>query len=220
MTRSPKPPPKPSIRTKGAEAICYRAAMVVLTMDVLFAQRPPGQELPVHVRNAFVQSTLTDLRSLIGFLLMDADDVRPKRDGSGYQGIMSLPNDVKPSWYMPTGGTWEPQGKRRRRALYPFFEPVSTHLAHVVIRTRAHPGAWPVIEAALVVGQDLGQFVDQLRVVAPNEAKRFIDAAHPLPDTLAALASRNYAQPYPVGRAEGSVQRARRLLRTQLGWPK
>lgn len=140
--------------------------------------------------------------------------------GAATRGIMFFPNDVKPSWYMPAGGTWEPQGKRRRRELYRFFEPVSTHLAHVVIRTRAHPGAWPIIEAALVVGQDLGQFVDELRVVAPNEAKRFIDTAHPLPNTLAALASRSYARPYPVGRAEGSVQRARRLLRTQLGWPK
>lgn len=57
--------------------------MVVLTMDELFAPRLPGRELPVHVRNAFVQSTLTDLRSLIGFLLLDSDDVRPRRQGSG-----------------------------------------------------------------------------------------------------------------------------------------
>jgi hypothetical protein len=78
----PQPRPGPATRTKGAEAIAYRFAMVVTAMDELFTSRSPGRELPTHARNAFIQSALIDLRALIGFLLMDAVDVVPTKGGT------------------------------------------------------------------------------------------------------------------------------------------
>jgi hypothetical protein len=217
MARQLPSPPGPAGRTKGAEAVAFRAAMVVAAMGELSESRSPGQALAVHTRNSPIQSTLIDLRALIGFLLIDANDVVPK-PGGGYRAIASQPADVRPSWYIPTGQAWFPRGVRRRRALHSFYGPVGTRLAHIAVKARLHPGQWPLIEAALVVGHDLGALLDTLAAVAPKEAQRFVAAKPPLTDTLAALASRSYA-PYAADSAEPQVRRARRLLRTQLGWP-
>jgi hypothetical protein len=205
--------PKPEFRTLGAEAIAYRGAMVAAMMRRLAS--PP---LPDDVQNAFVQSALTDLRALIGFLLAHADDLRRDRKGK-FVGIRQGADDVKPGWYLPHNDTWVPRGVRRRRALYAFFEPVSAHLAHVVIRTKVHPGAWPIVEAAKLVGEDLGAFLDVLQNRAPAEAARFSNAQHPLPQVVGALTDPSFTS-YPAPHAERMVRRARELLRTQLGWPK
>jgi hypothetical protein len=192
--------------------------MVLMALDELHRFRPPGNQLQVHEANAYLQSVLIDLRSLIGFLLSDAKDFNRGKDGK-YRGIATRPNDVKPSWYTPNGVPWYPRTARRRRALYSFYDPVGTHLAHIAIKSTKHPGPWPIVEAAVVVGQDLDEFVGLLEAKAPTEARRFADYELPLRTTLEVLLNRPYAASSTAPVAEQSVARARRLLRTQLGWP-
>lgn len=195
--------PGPSRRTTGAKALAYRLAQVLVTLDQLTV---PG--LPQHLKNACIESALIDLRALVGFLLMDTDIA-----------MMRKATDVKPSWYMPAGIKWVPRTWRRQTALRAFYEAVGAHLAHAAMTSQAHPGDWPLVEAAIVVAQDLGRLVDQLDALAPAEAKRFERGKSPLRATLASFASRSYAIQQKARRSERSVSRARRLLRSQLGLP-
>ncbi len=158
--------------------------------------------------NAFVQSALVDLRALIGFLLADADDIR----------LVIRPADVKPSWYLAEGEIWVPPTQRRRRALYAFYDAVGGNLAHLAVKSVRHPGAWPIAEATAVVLEDLGQLLVAVLTHSPTEAKRFDGRG----DRLTAVIRewrRLDVRPYPTPPAEKAVARARRLLRTQLGWP-
>jgi hypothetical protein len=158
-----------------------------------------------------------DLRALIGFLLADADDVIVNSKGR-LKGLNVRPTDVKPSWFIGDGKAWVPRTRRRRRALYAFYDPVGSHLAHVAVKALRHPGAWPLTEAMLVVFEDLERLQTELADCRPLEAKRFETGGDPLRATLTAARNLDF-QPYPLPNAERTVSRARSLLRTQLGWP-
>lgn len=153
-------------------------------------------------RNALVESTLIHLRSLIGFLL--ADSPGPPKP---------LKSDVRPSWFRG-GELWIPGGKRHRKALYSFHEAVSRTAAHAVVTTVVHPGSWPIPEALLVVGEDLGTFT---RTLPPEEQDRFTSDGNRIRTALAAIEAMQIAN-YPPGTASLPVRRARKLLRTQLKW--
>lgn len=183
-------------RNAAASGIAYQLQQAV------GAQMVPLPR-PQAVSNALLESTIVNLRALVGFLLADAPG---PPSAIGY--------DARPAWFRG-GQPWRPATKRRRDALYKLHRAVSQTAAHTVVATAVHPGIWPIREGIALVGIELGSFHAAL---APTEQRRFTSGGHTMPSLVQAAVQLGRYYPTPAT-ASRPVRTARTQLRRELGWP-
>jgi hypothetical protein len=201
--------PSTRTRSRGGHGVTYTLAQAFNCLVWLERLSPhdDDDEL-IPVRSALVESALINLRALVGFLYADPRGVNKKTK-----------HDVRPSWFTAGATPWSPRGKRLGETLRLFEEAVGGTAAHTGVRSTAHPGHWPVEEGLLVVSREMRSFHEFLKTDNPKELRRFRTPAGSLEDVLIAIDTLRL-HPYKPRKANMSVRRVQRRLRTQLGWPK
>ena len=203
----------------GGAAVVYRLWQVTGAVERLLSHEAAlaadTTTYDTRVANALVESTLIDLRALIGFLLAEST-VR-------YGSVKPKSSDVRPSWFNPAlRNRWSPPASTAKALRY-FFDAVSSSVAHASIRIkRRPPGDWPEREALLVVATELDSLHEALGAPGAHLLRMRLPRSAPqrwrtLVDAVAdvhALRLRTYSP----SAQDRTVATARRRLREVLDW--
>jgi hypothetical protein len=191
----------------GGEAITYRLWQAIGALALFVGNEATNLSGPLRGRgaNAFTESTLINLRALIGFVLIEAT----RSDANRWIGAQD--KDVRASWY---GATLNPTPPRAE-ALKAMYDAIGTTLAHAAVRYYERPGDWPDAEALLLVAEELQAFVDQL---PPGMAALMRTRNRTLVEVLGQVDAPHMVPYPPHEETAREVNAVRQLLRSELGW--